>query len=91
MRRTLATATIAGAIAFVPVTATIAIADDNQGTGPVVAQSETDQDEPAAQDGNDDTGKYGLIGLSGLLGLFGYKKYRDHRTTQQRNAGPAGR
>lgn len=82
MRRTLATATIAGAIAFVPVTATIAIAEENQ--GPVVAQSETDQDEPALQDGNDDTGKYGLIGLSGLLGLFGYKKYRDHRTTQQR-------
>ena len=39
-----------------------------------------DTDEPLSNDGQDDTGKYGLIGLSGLLGLFGYRKYKQlHR------------
>ncbi|MCW2616358.1 MAG: hypothetical protein JWN08_3352 [Frankiales bacterium] len=81
MRRALATATIAGAIALVPFTAT-AYADDALAGGAVLTTSETDTDEPLAEDGNDDTGKYGLIGLTGLFGLFGYKKYRDHRATR---------
>jgi hypothetical protein len=59
--------------------------------GAVVASSETDQDEPLEQDGDDDTGKYGLIGLSGLLGLFGYKKYKDSRAgTATRTDGTDG-
>ncbi len=87
MRRALATVTIAGAVALVPFTAATASADTTLATGSVIAQdSDVDVDEPLAEDGNDDTGKYGLIGLTGLFGLFGYKKYRDHRTTQQRNA-----
>ncbi len=87
MRRALATATFAGVIVLVPVTATTASADP--GTA-VVAQTGTDRDEPALQDGNDDTGKYGLIGLSGLLGLFGYKKYKDHRDTRSGTDGTDG-
>lgn len=81
MRRALATATIAGAIAIVPFTAATASADEVV-AGPVLTTSETDTDEPLAEDGNDDTGKYGLIGLTGMLGLFGYKKYRDHQATR---------
>jgi hypothetical protein len=80
MRRALATVTIAGTVALVPFTATLAAADDSLAVGPVLSSTEDpDTDEPASQDGDDDTGKYGLIGLSGLLGLFGYKKYKDHR------------
>jgi hypothetical protein len=56
-------------------------------TGDVVVAQETDQDEPLTQDGNDDTGKYGLIGLTGLLGLFGYKKYKDHRAARPSTTG----
>lgn len=79
-RRTLATVTVAGALAL-PLGATAASADEAL-AAPVLAQdSETDRDEPLAEDGDDDTGKYGLIGLTGLFGLFGYKKYRDHRAT----------
>ena len=83
MRRALATATIAGAVALVPMTALAASADEAQLAGGVQAsQDDTDVDEPALQDGNDDTGKYGLIGLTGLLGLFGYRKYKDHQATR---------
>ena len=87
MRRALATATVAGVLALVPATATVAFADS--GTA-VVAQTGTDRDEPALEDGNDDTGKYGLIGLTGLLGLFGYKKYRDHRDARVGSTGTTG-
>ncbi len=80
MRRALATATIAGALVLVPITATVATAD--QSAGSVLSQTSPDVDEPVLQDGNDDTGKYGLIGLSGLFGLFGYKKYRDHQAAR---------
>lgn len=83
MRRALATVTIAGAVALVPFTAATASADTTPAAGSVLAQeSEVDEDEPLADDGNDDTGKYGLIGLTGLFGLFGYKKYRDHRAAR---------
>jgi len=88
MRRALATATIAGAIALVPFTAATASADDSL-AAPALTQTqdegtgnETDNDEPGAKDGDDDTGKYGLIGLTGLLGLFGYKKYKDHQASR---------
>jgi hypothetical protein len=81
MRRALATATIAGAVALVPMTALAASADDTVAAGAVLTQNE-DSDEPLEQDGDDDTGKYGLIGLTGLLGLFGYKKYKDHQATR---------
>jgi len=89
MRRALATATIAGAIAIVPFTAATASADEAV-AGPVLATGETgtDIDEPLAEDGNDDTGKYGLIGLTGMFGLFGYKKYKDQQAT--RNADTTG-
>lgn len=88
MRSALMTASIVGVLVLVPFTAASASADAPV-AAPVLAQSSgpgTDTDEPALQDGNDDTGKYGLIGLSGLLGLFDYKKYRD---TWRRPAIPA--
>ena len=87
MRTALATASIAGAIVLVPLTATTAMAAP--AAAPVLTQSSepntngTDVDEPLAEDGNDDTGKYGLIGLSGMLGLFGYKKYKDHMAARR--------
>lgn len=91
MRRALATATIAGAVALVPFSALAASADDTPAAGSVVAQQDdTDKDEPLEQDGDDDTGKYGLIGLSGMLGLFGYKKYKDHRAATTRATGTDG-
>ena len=83
MRRALATATIAGAVALVPLTTVAASADDAPiAAGVLASQDDTDKDEPALQDGDDDSGKYGLIGLSGLLGLFGYKKYREHSASR---------
>ena len=90
MRRALATGTIVGALALVPFTAAAAhAADDQLAAAPALTQTDdTDVDEPLAEDGNDDTGKYGLIGLTGLLGLFGYKKYREH--TAARNVGGPG-
>ena len=92
MRRALATATIAGAVALVPLTAIPAAADATQlAAGPAVtSQDDTDKDEPALQDGNDDSGKYGLIGLSGLFGLFGYKKYREHQASRTAATGTTG-
>jgi hypothetical protein len=83
MRRALATVTIAGAVALVPFTATNAFADGAPAGTSVLATAE-DVDEPLEQDGDDDTGKYGLIGLSGLFGLFGYKKYKEHRAATAR-------
>ena len=85
MRRALATTALAaGVVLGVAPLAAPALADT------VVVASETDSDEPAAEDGNDDTGKYGLIGLSGLFGLFGYKKYKEHRAARQQTTGPIG-
>ena len=84
MRRALATVTIAGAVALVPFTATNAFADGASAGTTVLATAE-DVDEPLEQDGDDDTGKYGLIGLSGLFGLFGYKKYKEHRAATTRS------
>ena len=92
MRRALATATIAGAVALVPLTAVAAAADEAPLAAGVVLtqQDDTDVDEPLADDGNDDTGKYGLIGLTGLFGLFGYKKYKDHRASRTTTTGTTG-
>lgn len=92
MRRALATATLAGAVALVPLTAVSAAADETPlASAPVVAQQDdTDKDEPLEEDGDDDTGKYGLIGLSGLLGLFGYRKYKDHRAAHSTTSGAEG-
>jgi hypothetical protein len=83
MRRSLATTALVVGTAFAgaPLVAAPALASADS-SAVVVASAETDTDEPAAQDGNDDTGKYGLIGLTGLLGLFGYKKYRDSRAAR---------
>ena len=86
MRRTLATAAIAGAVALIPMTALAASADETQLAGSVLAQSEGG--------GNDDEyGDYGLAGLLGLLGLFGYKKYKDHRAAPRTDGtdGPSRR
>ena len=82
MRRALATAAVAGALVLVPLTATAATAEQSVAGGPVLSQTGPDVDEPALQDGNDDTGKYGLIGLSGMLGLFGYKNFREHQAAR---------
>jgi hypothetical protein len=82
MRRALATVTIAGAVALVPFTAATASADSTSAGVTVLAE---DVDEPLENDGDDDTGKYGLIGLTGLFGLFGYKKYKEHRATTTRS------
>ena len=91
MRRALATATIAGAVALVPMTALAASADEAElAAGVSTSQDDTDVDEPALQDGNDDSGKYGLIGLTGMLGLFGYKKYRDHQASRTTTTGTTG-
>lgn len=85
MRRALVMALLAGGITLAgPVTTGVA-----QAAGPstaVLTQTPSpgvDIDEPLSQDGDDDTGRYGLVGLSGLLGLFGYKKYQQHRTSTQ--------
>ena len=92
MRRALATATIAGAVALIPMTAVSAAADELAAPVGTVIDSEddTDKDEPLAQDGDDDSGKYGLIGLSGMLGLFGYKKYKDHQAARTTTTGTTG-
>lgn len=88
MRSALATTGLAGALA---------LAGLGVGAGPVLAQDTpadtsrvaqgVDVDEPASQDGDDDTGKYGLIGLTGMLGLFGYRHYK---TRTGRTTGPIG-
>ena len=89
MRRALATASVAGVLALAPFATAPAFADVAV-AGPVLTSNQgTDTDEPLTQDGNDDTGKYGLIGLTGMLGLFGYKKYRDHQAAS-RTAGTTG-
>ena len=82
MRRALATVTLAGAVALVPLTSLAASADEPVAAGAVLTQENEDSDEPLEQDGDDDTGKYGLIGLTGMLGLFGYKKYKDHQAAR---------
>ncbi len=89
MRKALATAAVAGAVALAPFAAPAAYAAEQRIAAPVLTQTDgEDVDEPLEQDGDDDTGKYGLIGLSGLFGLFGYKKYKDHKAA--RSAGTDG-
>lgn len=83
MRRTIAAAGLAAAITLSPALTYVATA------APSTTVQAVD-DEPASNDGEDDTGKYGLIGLSGLLGLFGYKKYRDIRATRATGTGTDG-
>lgn len=90
MRRALATATIAGALALVPATAPVALADEASAAGAVLTSTEVEEgpvDELTDDDG-EDFGDYGLLGLLGLFGLFGYKKYKDHRAA--RNTGTTG-
>ena len=81
MRRALTTAIVLSVLVLLPLPTTLASAQDPV-HGPSLAQSDPDTDEPASQDGNDDTGKYGLIGLSGMLGLFGYRRYRNTQTAR---------
>jgi hypothetical protein len=93
MRRALATTALAAGITLggAPLLAVPAFAAAPTASITVASpETETDVDEPLAEDGNDDTGKYGLIGLTGLFGLFGYKKYRDHRAAQRRSTGTSG-
>ena len=83
MRRALATTALVGGLALTPLTAAPASAEAP--TAVVLATGNstdgTDIDEPGAQDGDDDSGRWGLMGLLGLTGLFGYKKYKDHRAS----------
>ena len=74
MRRTLATAALAGGLALggAGVFATPAVAAPDAA---ILAVDDTD----GTTDNEDDTGKWGLAGLAGMLGLFGYKKYKDTR------------
>ena len=89
MRKALATAALAGGLVLAPVAAAgpafaaaPALATTNQVEEEVNGSTDgTDVDEPGAQDGDDDSGRWGLTGLLGMLGLFGYKKYRDHRAS----------
>ncbi len=85
MRRALATAGLLSAVALGSLGVTTApalAAGDQVATGTVLAQATDPVDaDPVEDDGNTDSGKWGLGGLLGLFGLFGYKKYRDYRTT----------
>ena len=96
MRRALATTALAAGIALggAPLVAAPAFASAPSSDVVVAQDAETATDEPLAEDGNDDTGKYGLIGLTGLLGLFGYKKYKEHRAARPQGttgtSGPVG-
>ncbi|MCW2606617.1 MAG: hypothetical protein JWO60_1310 [Frankiales bacterium] len=85
MRRALATVAVVGGLALTPLVAQPASAATPH-SAPVLATTQgestdgTDKDElGVAQDGDDDSGRWGLLGLLGLTGLFGYKKYKDHR------------
>ena len=76
MRRTLATAALAGGLVLggAGVLATPALASPDAAVLAVV-------DTEGTTDNEDDTGKWGLAGLAGMLGLFGYKKYKASRPT----------
>lgn len=89
MRRALATTGLLGVVALSgvglgagPAAATTLVSH----SGTTLAQ-DVDSDEPVSQDGDDDTGKYGLIGLTGMLGLFGYRHLKNVRS---RSTGPIG-
>ena len=93
MRRALATTALVGGLALTPLTAAPAAAEAPSAVVLATTQLEqevsgsadgTDVDEPFAQDGDDDSGRWGLMGLLGLTGLFGYKKYKDHRASTSR-------
>ena len=90
MRRALATTALVGGLALTPLaaaapafaaapTAVVLATTDKIGEQVNGSTDGTDIDEPGAQDGDDDSGRWGLMGLLGLGGLFGYKKYKDHR------------
>lgn len=93
MRRALATGGLLSAVALgslgVTTAPAVAAGAHQVATGTVVAQTDAD---PVEDDGNMDSGKWGLGGLLGLFGLFGYKKYREHRTpprtTRDNDPGP---
>ena len=90
MRKALATAALAGGLVLAPVAAGTALAEA-PAPSVVLATGEstdgTDIDEPGAQDGDDDSGRWGLLGLLGLTGLFGYKKYKDHKAASGSRVG----
>jgi hypothetical protein len=92
MRRALATTALAAGLALggAPLLAPAALAAPLPPETGTTQEAETDRDEPAAQDGNDDTGKWGLAGLTGLFGLFGYRKYRDVRAARAAQSGGTG-
>lgn len=86
MRRALATGGLLSAVALgslgVTTAPAVAAGAHQMATGTVVVQNADPVDaDPVEDDGNQDSGKWGLGGLLGLFGLFGYKKYRDYRTT----------
>jgi len=86
MRRALATTALTAGIVLggAPLAVSPALAAD------VVVASQTDTDEPANEDGDDDSGRWGLLGLTGLFGLFGYQKYKEHRADRAATSGPIG-
>ncbi len=88
MRRTLATGGLLAVVVLSGVSGAgpAAASTHVPHSGITLAQS-VDSDEPLSQDGDDDTGKYGLIGLTGLVGLFGY---RHLKTVRSRNTKPSG-
>ena len=94
MRRALATAALVGGVVLTPLAAVPAQAAAPHAAPFTSTQGEstdgTDVDEPGAQDGDDDSGRWGLTGLLGLLGLFGYKTYEDHRASTGRAGQPVG-
>ena len=92
MRRALAATSLAVGLALggAALGTAPAYATTLTGDAIVAQEAQTDVDEPLAQDGDDDTGKYGLIGLTGLFGLFGYKKYRDRRDVRREPNRPTG-
>ena len=93
MRRALATGGLLSAVALgslgVTTAPAVAAGAHQVATGTVVQSVDAD---PVEDDGNMDSGKWGLAGLLGLFGLFGYKKYQEHRTpprtTRDSDPGP---
>ncbi len=96
MRKALATGGLLSAVALgslgVTTAPAVAAGPPQAATGTVVVQDDTVDADPVEDDGNMDSGKWGLGGLLGLFGLFGYKKYKDYRattrTTRDNDLGP---